>query len=542
MLDSQSAEPMQTLIDASKFDMSNFEPALLNYYSIDKKLLGMPFNSSTPLLYYNKKLFSEAGLDPNAPPKTWEEALTFGEKLTKKDAAGKVSQYGMAIPIDGWYFEQWMNAQNALLVDNENGRANRATKTFLNGENGVKILEWWKSTIDKGVGTNLGRGGSETQKAFAASQIAMTFDSTASMRGIVNGIGDKFEVGTGYLLRPAATIDQGGVTIGGASVYMMKDKAAREKEATWKFVQWLVQPEQQAAWHVATGLLPRPQGVVQPRGGSGEQQEVPAVHHGDRATARQQADPGDGGGGDGAVHPGPRAGRHGDRGGSARQGDPEGGARQGHRRHQPGARTLQRLGAVTASDSATIRQGGTRVGAALSRYTRVETLARQSRSSAMTSTPRFTIDDLETLPDTLDDTRYELIDGELHIAHQPHWAHQFAGAMLGMELQAWSRWTGRGSANIAPGVIFSQHDAVAPDVLWISRERRAQGLRPDGKLYIAPEIAIEILSPGAPTSAATAISSASSTRAKGWRNTGSSIGARGRSQSIAALATHWSQT
>jgi len=256
MLDSKSVEPMQTLVDASKFDTSNFEPALLNYYSIDKKLVGMPFNSSTPLLYYNKKLFGEAGLDPNTPPKTWEEALTLGEKLTKKDAAGKVSQYGMAIPIDSWYFEQWMNAQNALLVDNENGRANRAAKTFLNGENGVKILEWWKSTIDKGVGTNLGRGTSETQKAFAASQIAMTFDSTASMRGIVNGVGDKFEVGSGYLLRPAATIDQGGVTIGGAAVYIMKDKADREKEATWKFVQWLVQPEQQAAWHVATGYYP----------------------------------------------------------------------------------------------------------------------------------------------------------------------------------------------------------------------------------------------------------------------------------------------
>jgi len=256
MLDSKSAEPIQTLIDASKFDTSNFEPALLNYYSIDKKLVGMPFNSSTPLLYYNKKLFSEAGLDPNTPPKTWEEALTLGEKLTRKDAAGKVSQYGRATPIDSWYFEQWMNAQNAPLVDNENGRANRAAKTFLNGENGVKILEWWKSTIDKGVGTNLGRGTSETQKAFAASQIAMTFDSTASMRGIVNGVGDKFEVGSGYLLRPAATLDQGGVTIGGASVYIMKDKADREKEATWKFVQWLVQPEQQAAWHVATGYYP----------------------------------------------------------------------------------------------------------------------------------------------------------------------------------------------------------------------------------------------------------------------------------------------
>lgn len=256
MVDSKSAEPIQTLIDASKFDVSNFEPALLNYYSIDKKLVGMPFNSSTPLLYYNKKLFSEAGLDPNTPPKTWEDAVIAAEKLTKKDAAGKASQTGIAIPIDSWYFEQLMCTQNALLVDNENGRANRATKIFANGENGVKILDWWKGMIDKGTGTNLGRSGAETQKAFAASQIAMTFDSTASLRGIVNGVGNKFEVGTGYLLRPAATLDQGGVAIGGAAVYIMKDKADREKEATWKFVQWLVQPEQQASWHVATGYFP----------------------------------------------------------------------------------------------------------------------------------------------------------------------------------------------------------------------------------------------------------------------------------------------
>lgn len=63
-------------------------------------------------------------------------------------------------------------------------------------------------------------------------------------------------VGTGYLPRPAATIDAGGVVIGAASVYIVKDKPSAEKTATWKFVQWLVQPKQQAAWHVATGYYP----------------------------------------------------------------------------------------------------------------------------------------------------------------------------------------------------------------------------------------------------------------------------------------------
>lgn len=114
----------------------------------------------------------------------------------------------------------------------------------------------------------------------------------------------------------------------------------------------------------------------------------------------------------------------------------------------------------------------------------------------MASTLRFTNADLDAFPDALDDTRYELIAGELQVAHQPHWEHQFTSGILFSALQAWSRQTRAGVANLAPGVIFSPEDGVAPDVIWISRERRAQGLRPDGKLYIAPEIAVEILSPG----------------------------------------------
>ncbi len=114
----------------------------------------------------------------------------------------------------------------------------------------------------------------------------------------------------------------------------------------------------------------------------------------------------------------------------------------------------------------------------------------------MTTAVRFTVDDLEALPDRLDDTRYELIDGELLVAHQPHWEHQFVSGTLFAALQAWSRQTRLGIANLAPGVIFSPEDDVAPDVVWISRERRAQGVQQNGRLYIAPEIAVEILSPG----------------------------------------------
>jgi Uma2 family endonuclease len=114
----------------------------------------------------------------------------------------------------------------------------------------------------------------------------------------------------------------------------------------------------------------------------------------------------------------------------------------------------------------------------------------------MSSPPRFTMADLEALPDQLDDTRYELVDGELFVVGQPHWAHQYVSAALAAALEAWNGQTPRGIANIAPGVIFSPEDAVAPHVVWISREGAARGLRSDGKLYVAPELIAEVLSPG----------------------------------------------
>jgi Uma2 family endonuclease len=114
----------------------------------------------------------------------------------------------------------------------------------------------------------------------------------------------------------------------------------------------------------------------------------------------------------------------------------------------------------------------------------------------MSQLVRFTTTDLETLPDPLDDTRYELIDGELLVAKQPQWGHQFTSAKIWAALQAWSEQTGRGVANLAPGVIFTPEDDVAPDVVWVSHERLAQGMRADGHLYAAPELAVEVLSPG----------------------------------------------
>jgi Uma2 family endonuclease len=112
---------------------------------------------------------------------------------------------------------------------------------------------------------------------------------------------------------------------------------------------------------------------------------------------------------------------------------------------------------------------------------------------------RWTSQDLESLPD--DGKRYEIVDGELYVSKQPHWDHQFVANQVWEVLQNWSRQTKAGMANSAPGVIFAADDDVAPDVVWISRERLAKAFQPDGKLHSAPELVVEVLSPGATNAA-----------------------------------------
>ena len=115
----------------------------------------------------------------------------------------------------------------------------------------------------------------------------------------------------------------------------------------------------------------------------------------------------------------------------------------------------------------------------------------------MVSNPiRWTVRDLDAMPDDGGWSRYEIIDGELFVTRAPHIRHQGTAGKLHMRLEAWSETTGLGSAFQTPGVIFTPTDAVIPDVVWISRERLANGLDAAGHLTIAPELMVEVLSPG----------------------------------------------
>lgn len=109
-------------------------------------------------------------------------------------------------------------------------------------------------------------------------------------------------------------------------------------------------------------------------------------------------------------------------------------------------------------------------------------------------TLRWTTQDLDLLPD--DGSRYEIIDGELYVSKQPDMQHQIVATKLAFLLELWNTQAGLGITIATPGIIFTDDNAVVPDVVWISNERFATALHKDGKFHSVPELVIEILSPG----------------------------------------------
>jgi Uma2 family endonuclease len=109
---------------------------------------------------------------------------------------------------------------------------------------------------------------------------------------------------------------------------------------------------------------------------------------------------------------------------------------------------------------------------------------------------RWTIRDLDAMPDDGGWKRYEIIDGELFVTRAPHIRHQSTAGKLHVRLETWSETARIGRAFQTPGVIFTPTDAVIPDVVWISQARLADGVDQAGHLTVAPELMIEVLSPG----------------------------------------------
>ncbi|MGD8251625.1 MAG: ABC transporter substrate-binding protein [Desulfobacterales bacterium] len=234
--------------------LDDFVDGVANYYRIDNKFFSIPFNSSNPILYYNKSLFEKAGLDPDAPPTSYGDLMAASKKIMSSGAA----PHGITWPLHTWFVEQWMANQGALLANNENGRAARATDILLDSEAMKKIFSWWKELYDAKAYVYSGKpeDWDGANNLFISGQAAMLVTSTSDVTVMQNAAADNgFELGTGPLPAPDG-IDRQGVIVGGASLWMPKGHPEAENDATKTFLLWFTNTENEVRWHKGTGYFP----------------------------------------------------------------------------------------------------------------------------------------------------------------------------------------------------------------------------------------------------------------------------------------------
>ncbi|GAB3062801.1 ABC transporter substrate-binding protein [Salinicoccus sesuvii] len=248
MINSGQTKPIQDFIDEDGYDMSSLEDNIVNYYSLDDTFHSMPFNSSTPVMYYNKDAFEAAGLDPEAPPETFEAVEEASKAITESNTEMK----GFALQAYGWLWEQLLANQGALLLNNDNGRGDTATEIGWTEEEGKSIFNWVENMVEDGTFANYGTNGDNMMAGFLAEDVSMFVQSSASSRDVIDNA--PFEVGIAYLPHPEDK-EREGVVIGGASLWMIDGKPEAEQDAAWEFMKYLQTPEVQAEWHVGTGYF-----------------------------------------------------------------------------------------------------------------------------------------------------------------------------------------------------------------------------------------------------------------------------------------------
>ncbi len=254
MLDSDAIVPVYTL-NRGEVDFGEVVQPILKYYSVNGNLYCMPFNSSTAMLYYNKDIFRKAGLDPNRPPRTFQEVLEFGKQIVESGAA----QGGIAFGWPAWIFEQMHAIHNQLYANNGNGRLGLATEVYFNREFGVKVLTEWQKWAQEGV---LVYGGREykANDPFLAGQFAMLVQSTSSLGGILRKA--QFEVGTTFLPRMPG-YPRGNSVIGGGCLWVFKGHPPEELAAAWEFLKFTFQVDNAIRWHKGTGYFPTSNAALQ---------------------------------------------------------------------------------------------------------------------------------------------------------------------------------------------------------------------------------------------------------------------------------------
>lgn len=248
LMDEDAIVPIDDFVktDADKAWLKGFYPAFMANSQTGGKTWGVPFQRSTVVMYYNKQAFKEAGLNPDKAPQNWKELREAAHKLTRKDASGKVVQYGIQIPSTGfgYWMLQTLTTPNDVLLANESG-----TRVTLNHPKVVEALNFWVGLVKDGVHPAGVVEWGTTPRDFMEKKAAIIVTTTGNLTNIRANA--RFDFGVAQI---AGNVRKGSPT-GGGNFYIFKNAPKEQQQAAFEFAKWVTQPERAAQWSMDSGYV-----------------------------------------------------------------------------------------------------------------------------------------------------------------------------------------------------------------------------------------------------------------------------------------------
>lgn len=235
-VDAGALEPLNEYFEKEpNISFDDFFPGLQRTAMYEGTIYGIPYNTSTPLLYYNKDLFKKAGLE--GPPETWDELLEYSQILWEK-----LGVYGIDFYHWGWLFEAWIGQNGGRIL------ADDFSEFIFNSEEAVEAMEFVQDMVHKhGVATF--NSSSEGYDMFFSERLAMTMRSTASLQSNIKTA--TFDLG----VAPLPYHKEHYAPIGGANFFMFDTGTQEQKDAAWKFLMYLIEPDNFAEFAINTGYM-----------------------------------------------------------------------------------------------------------------------------------------------------------------------------------------------------------------------------------------------------------------------------------------------
>jgi sn-glycerol 3-phosphate transport system substrate-binding protein len=270
MVDSGQVLPAQACMEAAGYDPTNLEPVARSKYTVGDVLYPGYMNVSTPVLYYNKAHWVKAGLDPNDPPQTLDEIYTQAKAL--KDAG--VSEKPLSFKADRWFFESWLTGIGEDIVNNDNGREAPATEATFASPAADDLVGWLQKMNDEGLLNPFAdtEGSIDHYLALATQQSSMLIETSTASATIADAWGGNLtaaEAGVDFDtsvldktdLVPASAAMPGIAAPGkvfptGGAFYILNPSEPAQQAASWKFLEFMLQPQIAKVWHLNGGYLP----------------------------------------------------------------------------------------------------------------------------------------------------------------------------------------------------------------------------------------------------------------------------------------------